>query len=325
MLVHAAWALWGLNLILLALVAVDTYRSPRSTFDLRDLIYLILGFAVVLSGAIAFLIPWLQARGSTGRLALLCVLLLPLPLLGLFRLMARAERSVAAARLDAATGHFADAHVEAVAQAIREQNRPVLEEKLKQPIDWHALDGRGYDLIGYALELFVAGTIQSPTVERLFAAGADLRGSRPPYRLGWVYQVQSCGRENADKVLRLILQHGADPHETSQYQNTPLHDVLPHYAWAVPVLVQGGANLEAKNEQDHTPLSYAARYERWAVVMELLKAGANPQPQANPEGNLRRCVRKSRAMYTNLGSLAQEDPELKNVEAWLARHGRGGN
>ena len=83
----------------------------------------------------------------------------------------------------------------------------------------------------------------------------------------------------SDQDVKACLEAGADLNARDGHQNTPLH-------WAarkgnpavIQMLMVAGADLNARGWQQETPLHSAARnYENPAVVVTLLAAGADPE------------------------------------------------
>jgi len=96
---------------------------------------------------------------------------------------------------------------------------------------------------------------------------------------GLAIELHRAARENHDGVVQVLLDLGADVNAREGFHNwTPLHTAGWHGAPdAAEVLVARGAELEARDVHDSTPLFAATRpidKSGWAVVGLLLKSGA---------------------------------------------------
>ena len=98
-------------------------------------------------------------------------------------------------------------------------------------------------------------------------------------------------------IVALLLQLGADPNARDQWGHTPLYFVgnaahEAHGADVVRVLVQGGANVNAQERLKHcTPLHMAARRGNVLVAQALLDGGADLEARDTlGETPLRRAV-----------------------------------
>jgi ankyrin repeat protein len=77
-------------------------------------------------------------------------------------------------------------------------------------------------------------------------------------------------------VARLLLEHGADVNARNEHGSAPLHGAAgAGRVDVVRVLLEHGANVGAENCEGKTPLHAAAENERVDVVRVLLEHGAN--------------------------------------------------
>jgi len=81
---------------------------------------------------------------------------------------------------------------------------------------------------------------------------------------------------NNEETLRLLLSRGTNPNEEMKLLKiTPLHQcAIYNRPKMVPILVEFGAKVDAKNMDGDEPLDLAARNDEAEVVQELIKAGA---------------------------------------------------
>ncbi len=119
---------------------------------------------------------------------------------------------------------------------------------------------------------------------------------------GTPLQKQLLNRENPNEnISKLLVENGARAVEYS-FGNTDLHlAAMVGFADVCSVLVQSGADINAKNEYDRTPLYYAARHGHRKAVEVLIAAGAD----------------KSTIEETNYGKAPQLTESLKPGEAYL--------
>jgi len=85
------------------------------------------------------------------------------------------------------------------------------------------------------------------------------------------------GRTDSNReMVRLLLESGSKLQEFS-FGNSELHlAALTGQAHLVPLLVEHGADVSARNAYGHTPLHYAARHGYRAVAEALIARGAPP-------------------------------------------------
>lgn len=94
------------------------------------------------------------------------------------------------------------------------------------------------------------------------------------------------GDDPTEALIRLLLEHGADPGQLDEVDNTSLHYLARNTlstVGATEALLNAGASLTSKNRRGMTPLEVAGFVERAESdpVMKLLrKKGHNPLPKA---------------------------------------------
>jgi ankyrin repeat protein len=169
-------------------------------------------------------------------------------------------------------------------------------------------------------------------VKRLIEHGADVKMWEGDYEA----PIHSAVSNNNPEAMKLLVKHGANPNINSDYgtplQNKLLNRVNPNeriskllvengaraleysfgntdlhlaamvgFADVCAALVHSGADINAKNEYDRTPLYYAARHGHRKAVEVLIAAGAD----------------KSAIEETNYGKAPQLTESLKPGEAYL--------
>ena len=89
------------------------------------------------------------------------------------------------------------------------------------------------------------------------------------------------------EIMELLLQHGANPQARSRQGNTPLHvatSMRRATTKMLELLFQKGASVNAKNLQGWTPLHWAAWHGRSDMAEWLLRHGANPNVKESNGG-----------------------------------------
>ena len=82
--------------------------------------------------------------------------------------------------------------------------------------------------------------------------------------------------------MRLLLEAGADKEAKNKYGDTPLiKAAYKGHEAVVPLLLEAGADKEAKNKDGITPLIAAAEKGHEAIVQRLLEAGADAEAKDN--------------------------------------------
>jgi ankyrin repeat protein len=136
----------------------------------------------------------------------------------------------------------------------------------------HRVDRR-YSVLAVAVEL---ANLQ--TVEELLSNGAD-----PTSVLYWAIAMISCPAH--EKIVCSLLRSGADVCARLEWwpRNTALHAAVEggHERMAA-LLIAHGADINATNGAEETPLHHAAKSRRVSMVQLLLRAGARHEVGVSP-------------------------------------------
>ena len=131
------------------------------------------------------------------------------------------------------------------------------------------------------------------------------------------------------KVLRTLLEHGANPHRRDDQGFTALHMACQcgHYQ-AVRLLIQHGAPLDAQDVIGWTPLHSAIYKDRFRAAASLLRAGADPN-LTDTQGmtplhlgsNLHDDVNMTRSLISHGADVAARDAQGRSPLHYAARQG----
>ena len=84
-------------------------------------------------------------------------------------------------------------------------------------------------------------------------------------------------RTHANKIIKILISHGMNVNKLYDKNITPLQVAAKteNSEEAIELLVNAGADLEAKDKSKYTPLIYACKYNNYENVKMLVKLGAN--------------------------------------------------
>jgi len=130
-------------------------------------------------------------------------------------------------------------------------------------------------------ELFAAARAgEAKRIRRLIAYGADIGAIERGYTDGTpLHAAAAWGHGSAVEV---ILQAGADKNARGKRGHTALHSAAQAgHELVVKALVDAGADMDVGDSDGRTALHYAARYGRELAVKALIDAGADINASAN--------------------------------------------
>jgi ankyrin repeat protein len=145
---------------------------------------------------------------------------------------------------------------------------------LEHPADVNMKDPGNHNTI-----LSTAAYAAPDFVESLVLAGAEVnttdnQDSSP---------LLSLSGKGRPELIRLLLDHHADPNAVNSLGYTPLLGAMRPFAHSefkeanrqtVKLLVEGGAKLDAQDDQGNTPLAIAAMYNQTELIAFMLEKGA---------------------------------------------------
>ena len=133
--------------------------------------------------------------------------------------------------------------------------------------------------IGYADALIIAILRgNADVVEKILEFGVNLNeveDAIPPKERGKSALNLAIDRKNL-RIVRLLLQHDADPNYMDEIGNSPIHfAVQKEHIEIVKQLLKYGAEVDGKSLLDSTPLEYAWLLEQMDIAKILLDHGAD--------------------------------------------------
>ena len=125
-----------------------------------------------------------------------------------------------------------------------------------------------------------------------------------------------------EAVVRLLVEQGADVEARDKDGGTALHRAADNgHEAVVRLLVKQGANVEAKTNYGGTALLRAARYGHEAVVRLLVEQGADAEARDNDgETALHRAARYGHEAVVRLLVEQGADVEAQDNDGWTAPH-----
>lgn len=116
-------------------------------------------------------------------------------------------------------------------------------------------------------------------VTALLKAGGDVNVKTSPAGQTPLMWAVGVSKPHAAEVVKLLLRMGANPNARDEIDRSPLHHTA--YAEAVKELIGAGALLEARDRTGGTPLHQAALWNHTEAVKALIDWGADVNAQDN--------------------------------------------
>jgi ankyrin repeat protein len=155
------------------------------------------------------------------------------------------------------------------------------------------------------LEAAARGSLTA--LERLLAQGADVNARTSTGKTA-LMRLRGRGERNP-ALVRLLLDHGADPGLADRHGMTALHSAVEGAGpKTVEMLLDAGADVNARDSGGRPPLWYAIRRRSVELMTLLIDRGADPNARLNlPYAGLPDAPLLAWAIYTEGGG---GDPEV---------------
>ena len=186
---------------------------------------------------------------------------------------------------EAQHGQFGDARLKALAQAIDAGDTTGLQTLLasyKASVtapDYTQRDASGETLLGFAVTraMDYTGTDDKVSALRIVLQnGVPYAADAQELGLDWSFAALVDSRAKGAEIAAIALDAGADPNQQARYDKYP---VILSYQVPLPqlqLLVQHGADVQARNELGESTLMNAIRFKRFPEALFFLEQGVDP-------------------------------------------------
>ncbi len=182
-------------------------------------------------------------------------------------------------------GQFGDARLNALAQAIDAGDTTGLQTLLASykasatAPDYTQRDASGETLLGFAATraLDYSGTDDKVSALRIVLQnGVPYAADAQKVGLDWSFAALVDTRDKGVAIAAIALDAGADPNQKAQYDDYP---AILSYEVRLPqlqLLVQHGADVQARNAQGESTLMNAIRFKHFPEALFFLEQGVDP-------------------------------------------------
>jgi len=233
----------------------------------------------------AGLLYWGTKSGSKlGTIGGTIIVALPFLFLAQSRLAQMRETSRYLAQ-EAQHGRFDDAWLNGLAQAVDAGDTTALKTLLASYTasatapDYTQRDASGETLLGFAVTraLDYSGTDDKVSALRvLLQHGVPYAADAQTVGMDWSFTALVDSRDKGAAVAAIALDAGADPHQKARYDKYP---IILSYEVPLPqlrLLVQHGADVQAKNERGESTLMNAISFKKFSEALFFLEQGVDP-------------------------------------------------
>lgn len=284
----AAWACFGLELVVLAMMLTDRGGDAASK-GLGAFYAILMGVPMAIAAA---LLLWGQQSGQKGPLiAGAAITTLPLTIglvLGAKGMVRKVSRHLTLEK----QGRFQDGRLTELARALDRGDLEKVKALLQgPPPDWKARDAFDRTILGHAvtraLDYMEGKDAHVAAVRLLVEAGAPaaedaMRPNDGTYA-SWYSLLNTVAGDGGPRglaLLEILLEAGADPNTQSQVDD---HSLLFEPWMTVAkfeVLARHGADLHARDgrsdRRGYSLLMNAVVYQQWDIAAWLLEHGVSP-------------------------------------------------
>jgi ankyrin repeat protein len=161
--------------------------------------------------------------------------------------------------------------------AVKAGNKEMVEDLIKAGADIYARN----EILQTPLHWAADGDSKE-MLECLLKAGAKMGAKDSQGRLTVDYVLYWAARYGNTEGVKYLITQGANKDAVNQHQETPLHAAAEDgRTEVVEYLIEAGANKEAVNQHQETPLHWAVQEGHLATVKVLISKGANVQAKTH--------------------------------------------
>lgn len=278
----------------------------------------------------AGLLYWGTKSGSKlGAISGTIIVALPFFFLAQSKLKQMRENSADRAQ-KAEHGQFADARLNALVQAIDSGDTTGLKTLLTSyntsgtTPDYTQRDASGETLLGFAVTRALAYTSSTAVDDKVDALRIVLENG-VPYAANaggkggdWSFGALVDTRAKGLAVSAIALDAGADPNQIAKYEKFPV--IL---SYQVPLaqlrlLVQHGADVQAKNERGESTLMNAVSFKKFPEALFFLEQGVDPDYATSDGRTARTELKRVEGEYA--AQRRPMEPGYDEFVAALAKH-----
>lgn len=271
-----------------------------------------------------------KSRSSFGVLTGTLMVALPFILLANNKIKQLKESADYYARL-AEHGQFADGNLNALVKAIDAGDTTVLKSLLDADktngvvLNYTQRDKAGATLLGFAVSRateYNATPDKVASLRLLLQNGVPYAADAVSVNDDWGVGALMTGGDQSIELSAIALDAGANPNARASYEKYPVILAYQVNVAKLKLLVQHGADVQAKNQLGESTLMSAIRFKKFPEALFFLEQGVDPD-YASPDGRTARSE-LDRAVKEAANYHQPMDPGYDEfVKAFVAREGKG--